>query len=151
MNTVDSHTATSNIYGYEVLVGIGAGISLQAAYSVAVVKVKPHEIPGAIGVMNVAQIGSTAIALSIANIIFQNVGFIKLRDALNGKGFSDGELRSALAGAKSTILAGEPQVQALAIDAIVDTMSTIWTMVIAAGAVSIVAGAFMKREKLALH
>jgi MFS family permease len=152
MHTVDAGTSTSAIYGYEVLVAIGAGIPLQVAYSVAVVKVKPEEIQGAIGVMNVAQIGSTAIALSLANIIFQNVGFIKLRDTLAGRGFSAEDLRGALAGAKSTILAGDdPNVQKLAIDAIVDTMGVIWILVIVAGAVSIVSGIFMKREKLSLQ
>lgn len=151
MHTVDSNTATGAIYGYEVLVAIGCGIALQAAYSVAVVKVKPTEIQGAIGIMNVAQIGSTAIALSIANIIFQNVGYIRLRDALQGRGFSPEELRGALAGAKSRILVGEVEVRQLAINAIVDTMSTIWILVIVAGAVAIVAGVLMKRERLTLQ
>jgi MFS family permease len=152
MHTVDASTKTGAVYGYEVLVAIGAGLALQVAYSVAVIEVKPEEIFGATGVMNVSQIGSAAIALSLANIIFQNVGFIKLRDALAGRGFSAEELRGALAGAKSTILAGDnPNVQKLAIDAIVDTMGVIWILVIVAGAVSIVSGAFMKREKLALQ
>ncbi|KAF4634581.1 hypothetical protein G7Y89_g3528 [Cudoniella acicularis] len=152
MHTVDASTNTGAVYGYEVLVAIGAGLSLQVAYSVAVMKVKPEEVFGATGVMNVSQIGSAAIALSLANIIFQNVGFIKLRDALTGRSFSAEELRGALAGAKSTILASDdPNVQKLAIDAIVDTIGLIWILVIVTGAVSIVSGAFMKREKLALQ
>ena len=152
MHSVDANTKTGAIYCYEVMVAIGAGLALQVAYSVAVAKVKPEEMFGATGVMNVAQIGSTAIALSLADIIFQNVGFIKLRGALAGRGFSAEELRGVLAGAKSTILAGDdPDIQKLAVDAIVDTMGVIWIMVIVAGAVSIVSGAFMKREKLALQ
>jgi hypothetical protein len=76
--------------------------------------------------MNVSQIRSATIALSLANIIFQNVRFIKLRNALVGRGFSAEELRGALAGAKSTILAGNnPNVEKLAINAIVDTMGVI--------------------------
>jgi hypothetical protein len=35
------------------------------------------------------------------------MGFIKLGDALAGQGFSAKELKGALAGAKSTILAGD--------------------------------------------
>lgn len=151
MHTVDANTKTGAIYGYEVLVAIGVGLALQVAYSVAIVKVKPEEIFGTTSVMNVSQIGSAAIALSLANIIFQNVGFIKLRDTLVGRGFSSEELRGALAGAKSIILVGDDlNVQKLAIQAIVDTMSVIWILVIVAGAVTIVSGAFMKREKLAL-
>jgi hypothetical protein len=37
---------------------------------VAVIEVKPEEIFGATSVINVSQIGSAAIALSLANIIF---------------------------------------------------------------------------------
>lgn len=151
MNTVTSSTPTSAIYGYTVLVAIGAGIPLQAAYSVAVLKVRTSEISGAIGVMNVAQIGSTAIALSLANVIFQNVGFLRLRDALSGRAYEEGEIRGALAGAKSRILLEDVEVQIRAINAVVSTMSTIWILVIAAGATSIVVGLLMKRERLVLQ
>lgn len=149
---IEPDTPASRIYGFEVLVAIGCGIGLQIMYAVAVVIVKPEEIMGAIGIMNTAQIGSTAIALSIANAIFQNVGFINLRDALAGRGFVDEQIRGALAGAKSAILeGGDMEVLTLAIDAIVDTMSTIWILVIVAGAVGIVAGALMKPERLTLQ
>lgn len=123
--TVNASTKTGVIYGYEVLVAIGVGLVLQVAYSVATVKVKREEIFGATGVMNVSQTGSTAIALSLVNIIFQNVGFIKLRDTLAGRGFSAEELRGALVGAKSTILAGDPNIQKLAMDTIIDTMGVV--------------------------
>ncbi|KAH8586640.1 hypothetical protein B0O99DRAFT_695312 [Bisporella sp. PMI_857] len=152
MHTVNAKTKTGAIYGYEVLVTVGAGLALQVAYLVAVVKVKPENIFGATSVMNISQIGSAAIALSLANIIFQNVKFTKLKDTLAGRGFSAEKLRGAFASAKSTILAGnDPNVQKLAIQAIVDTMDVIWILVIVAGVVSIVSGAFMKREKLALQ
>lgn len=79
------------------------------------------------------------------------MGFIKLGDALARRGFSTKELRGALAGAKSTILASNnPNVQKLAINAIIDTISVIWILVIVASAVSIVSSALIKREKLAL-
>jgi hypothetical protein len=151
MHTITLTTSTSAIYGYEVLVAIGTGISMQTAYSVAVAVVQPKEIQGAIGIMNVAQIGGSTIALSIANAVFQNVGFNKLRDSLAKFGFSDAQLRGALAGAQSHLLAGEGELQRLAIDAVVDTMSTIWILLIVAGAVTLVCGVLMKREKLVLQ
>ena len=151
MHTVTATTSVSAIYGYEVLMAIGAGIGMQLMYAVAVVVVQPHEIMGAIGIMNTAQIGSTAIALSIANALFQNIGFQNLRDALAGRGFSEAEIRGALAGANSALLtsSGE-EVLGLAVNAIVDTMSTIWILTIVAGATGIVAAVCMKREKLVL-
>jgi hypothetical protein len=118
---------------------------------VAVIKVKPKEIFSVTSVMNVLQIRSATIALFLANIIFQNVRFIKLRDAFTGQGFSAEELRGALAGAKSIILASNnPNVQKLAINTIINTIDVIWILVIVVSAVSIVSSAFIKQEKLAL-
>lgn len=149
MHEVHVDTNTSNIYGYEVLLGVGAGLVLQIGYSIAATKVKPHDLQNAIGFMNVAQIGTIAISLSIAGSIFQNMGFINLRDALQGDGFSNGELRNALAGAQSEILmGGDPIVRAKAIAAIVKTMDTVWILTIVAGVVSVISGAAMKWEKL---
>jgi MFS family permease len=98
MHTVDSQTPASKIYGYEVLLAVGTGIALQTAYTVIVVKVPPREVPAAIGFINVAQIGSITIALSIAGSIFQNVGFNELKEALAQFNFSEPDLRAALGG-----------------------------------------------------
>jgi hypothetical protein len=103
-------------------------------------------------IVNVAQGGSIAIALGIAGSIFQNVGYINLRDALAPYNFTDAELRSALGGAQSVILqAGGETVRRLALDSIVKTVSNMWILTIAAGAVSLVSGMLMKREKLHLE
>lgn len=151
MHSVDVNTSTSAIYGYEVLMAIGAGLTMQVAYSVSVVKVKKHDIQNAIGFINVAQIGTIAISLSIAASIFQNRGFVNLRDALQGYGFSEQELRGALAGAQSAVLmGGDAVVRAKAIAAIVKTLDSVWILTIVAGAVSLVSGVAMRWEKLAL-
>ena len=44
----------------------------QASFSIAQVKVRPHEIPLAIGFISLAQIGGATIALAIANSVFVN-------------------------------------------------------------------------------
>ncbi|RDW70025.1 hypothetical protein BP5796_08422 [Coleophoma crateriformis] len=151
MHTVTASTSPSTIYGYEVLMAIGAGLSMQIGYSIVVVKVAPHEIAAAIGYMNVAQIGSMAIGLSIGGSILQNRGFINLRDALSAYHFSEQELRAALGGAQSVILqGGDAQVRTLAIEAIAKTLQSLWVLTIVAGAVALVSGVFMKREKLVL-
>jgi hypothetical protein len=151
MHTVDPGTSTSGIYGYEVLMAIGAGITMQVAYSVTVVKVKKHDIQNAIGFINVAQIGTIAISLSIAASIFQNRGYINLREALQEYGFSEQELRGALAGAQSAVLmGGDSLAKAKAIAAIVKTLDSVWILTVVAGAVSLLSGVAMKWEKLAL-
>jgi MFS family permease len=151
MHTVDSQTSEGKIYGYEVLLAAGAGLSLQTAYTVIVVKVLPQEVPAGIGFINVAQIGSITIALSIAGSIFQNVGFRELSAALAQFNFSEADLRNALGGVESTILAAAGQVQTLALEAIVRTIGKIWIMSIAAGALCFVSGILMSPEKLELE
>jgi hypothetical protein len=148
--TVD--TSTSAIYGYEILIAVGGGLTQQIGYSVAPALVQPCEVPAAIGFINVAQIGSLAIGLSIAGSIFQNVGFSDLKGALAGYDFSDVDIRNALAGAQSTILTqGDQTVIGIAVASIAGTISKLFAMVIAAGALVLVCSALMKREKLMLN
>jgi hypothetical protein len=151
MHTVKSSTSVGKIYGYEVILAAGAGFALQNAYSIVAVLVNPNEVPGAIGLINVAQIGSITIALSIAGSIFQNIGFLELSKVLRPFNFSDQELRNALGGVQSGILEGNDTIRELALDAIVKTISKIWILVIAAGALCLISGAVMKREKLQLE
>ena len=151
MHTVNSETSTNKIYGYEVLVAAGAGLTFQISYTIVVVKVTPAEVPAAIGFINVGQIGGVTVALSIAGNIYQNIGFIKLREALALYNFSDSELREALGGATSAILENQGTVSDQALAAIVTTISQIWVMIIAAGALCFVSSLCMKREKLQLE
>jgi hypothetical protein len=154
MYTVKTTTSTSTIYGYSVLIAIGAGCGMQGGYSVASAKTKASDVPAAIGFMNVAQIGTGVVALGIAGTVFQNVGFQKLRTALDsiagvGHGFSEADIRSALAGTQSAVFQrGSAEVQAKALEAIIQTMDKIYFMVIAAGALTLVLSFFLKREKL---
>lgn len=148
MRTINSQTSTSKIYGYEVLLGIGAGLTLQTAYTLIAFKVPPNEVSAGICFINVGQIGSITIALSVAGCIFQNIGFKELREALDQFHFTDSDLRSALAGFDSMILAGTGDAESLAIDAIVKTISKIWTMQLAAGILCIVSGILMSIEKI---
>ena len=57
MYTISPETSTSTIYGYSVLLGIGCGVTMQSGYSIIAAKVKPQEVPAAIGFNNLAQIG----------------------------------------------------------------------------------------------
>jgi len=51
IDTVTAETSTAAIYGYTALMAIGVGAFNQAGYSVVQAKVKPEEIPYALGYM----------------------------------------------------------------------------------------------------
>ena len=73
-----------------------------------------------------------------------------MREALQGYGFSEQDLRGAFAGAHGAVLTGDATVRAKAVAAIVNTIDSIWILVIAGGALSVVTGALVGPEKLAM-
>jgi MFS family permease len=150
--TVDETTSNSHIYGFEVLVAAGVGLGFQSAYSVAAAIVDAKDTANAIGFINVSQIGTTAIALAIGGSLFQNLGFNALKDALAPFNFPDDFVRSALAGTISPVFTDSPpEVVALAVSAVTQTIVKIFAMTIAAGAVVLGAGALMPWERLQLE
>jgi hypothetical protein len=151
MFTIDVDTSTSKVYGYSVLVAIGVGLTLQAGYTIAQAKVPPHQVPSVISFMNVAQIGTIVIALTIAGTVFQNVGLRNLENALDGYGYGKADLAGAVAGTKSAIFAhGSPEVRRLALKAIIDAMDDVFVLILVAGAFMVLSSLAMKFEKVDL-
>jgi hypothetical protein len=147
--TVTPSTSNATIYGYSVLMAIGAGLSQQAAYSVAPAKVAPNRVPDAVGFINAAQIGAIVIALTITSTVFQNMGYRHVAAALKGLDFTSSDIHAALAGAKSAVFASAPEeVKAKVVEGIVKAISDGYILVIVAGAFGLVCSLFLKREKL---
>jgi MFS family permease len=147
--TINSSTSPGRIYGYSILLAIGCGIVSQCGYGIASAKVKPDEVAVAIGFINIAQIGSGVISLTIAGTIFQNLASHHLRSALAGYGFSESEIRGAIAGTQSAVFQhGSAEVRQLAIEAVIKAMDSVFILTITAGAVCTVASVFMKSEKV---
>ncbi|KIW72814.1 hypothetical protein, variant [Phialophora macrospora] len=155
MHTIDATTSPGHIYGYSILLGIGSGCAMQSGYGIAAATVEPHAIPAAIGFVNVAQAGTIVIALTIAGAVFQNTAFDGLKQALHGLEngnttlFTDAEIRSAIAGTQSAIFqAGNSQPRDDAVRVIVTFIDNVFILPLVAGIVTLIASAFMKREKL---
>jgi hypothetical protein len=149
MYTVTSTTSPSAIYGFTVLIAIGAGVGSQAAYSIAPVKVHPSKISDSIGFINVAQIGGIVLALSISGAVFQNTAFGSLTKILAGLGFNEQDVRSAIAGSKSAVFEGvSEEVRGRVIEAIVQAIGKTYMLVVVAGAVALLSALLMRRERL---
>ncbi|CEJ92565.1 hypothetical protein VHEMI08210 [[Torrubiella] hemipterigena] len=142
-------TPTAGVYGFEVLLGAGAGLTMQLAYSIALVKVPANLSASALGFINVSQLSGGALALAIAGTIFQNVGFDRLQDALHGQGYSADEVRAALAGGYSAIISDSTdEVKRQTAEAISTTIATVYIISIAGAAVVLLSGMLMRWEKL---
>lgn len=151
--TIDATTPIPNVYGYSILVAIGAGAVIQEGYTIASVKVlhqgRSEDVGHSISLQNVAQIGSGAIALVISGQVFQTYAFQNLSSVLSGQGFSAEEIRAAIAGAQSTVFASiDPETTFLAIEALTSAMSRVYILTIVAGVVSVLASLLMRWERL---
>ncbi|KAL2784618.1 major facilitator superfamily domain-containing protein [Aspergillus keveii] len=144
---ISTGTPPRNIYGFEILTGVGCGLTFQAAYAIALSKSPPKQATAILGFINVAQLGGGALALAIAGAVFQNVGFDNLQTALGGRGYSAGEIREALGGGYSAILNdGSLEVRAIASDAIGNTIANVFGISIGGGAAVLGAGILMRWE-----
>lgn len=118
-------------------------------YTIATLTLKPEDAGDGLKMQNVSQIGGQVIALAIADQIYQSTAINNLSVVLEGQGYSEAEIRSAVAGAQSTIfqeLTGE--LRDRAVQAIAASMRLTFVMLPVAGAVLLIAALCMKREKL---
>lgn len=149
--TIRADTSTAAVYGYEVLIAAGAGLTFQNAYAVAASKVKKEDTANAIGFINTSQIGSTALALAIASCLYQNLGVEYLGNALHQYDFPREFLQSALGGAGSVTLGkAPPEAAKVAVETVAYTIARVFGMNLAAGALLVVAALLMKHEKINL-
>lgn len=130
-------TPESQIYGFEVLVGIGTGCFTQAGYAVIQAVVPPAEMAYAISFMMLGQIGGIAFGLAIAGAVFVNDALVSLTKLLPGA--TREELQLALAGTSGKYLHSlSEEVRGVATNAIVSALRKVFIPVYVAAAVSLV-------------
>ena len=145
--TVNDSTSTGRLYGYSILSGIGAGSFIQAGFSVAQARVKPADIPLAIGFITCGQVGGATISLAIANALFLNGGVDEIKKVLPEQ--SEKNIQDALAGASAEFFGSlDADTRHEVIKAIIHSMKYVYVLGITAGALVVLMSVFMKREKL---
>ncbi|KAL1870692.1 hypothetical protein Daus18300_005012 [Diaporthe australafricana] len=142
-------TPTAQIYGFSVLMAVGTGITMQLGYAVASLKAGPADMLSAINLQNVAQIGATVICLVIASQAFQSNAVRNMSGVLAGEGFSNADIRGAVAGAQSQLFESlTPDLRVAATRAITDAMQRSFIIPLVAGIVGLINALLMSREKL---
>lgn len=142
-------TPTDSIYGISVVLAVGTGLTMQIGYAVATLKVTPEDVAKSLSMQNVNQMGGTTIALIIAVLVFESAAVRNVSGVLEGKGFSDEQIRAVIAGAQSTLfehLSNDMKMKVIL--AITEAMQTPFILVVVSGAVVVVSSFAMKREKL---
>ncbi|TGO10818.1 hypothetical protein BTUL_0125g00320 [Botrytis tulipae] len=144
---VTPETSIAKIYGFTILIGFGVGLFAQASFSVAQAVVAEELVSSAVGFITCAQVGGVTIALAIANSVFLNGSQEKIQAILPD--LPAAEIQQAIAGAGSEFVKNLTEIQQKeVIQAIVESMSKTYAMIITAGALTVVLSLLMKREKL---
>ncbi|KAI1113943.1 major facilitator superfamily domain-containing protein [Nemania sp. NC0429] len=149
-HTITSVTPLATVTVFSGILGAGVGVLWNLAIPAcsAVLETQEDRLDQTT-LHSVAQLGGTAISLSISASIYRNIGLKMVKDAVGFTGFTDTEIIALLSGVKSTMLeAFSPEVRELVIAAIVTTISQIYYIIIAGAALCFVASLFLKFEPL---
>lgn len=143
-------TATDRtIMGLEAVLGLGVGMIFSYSMPISTAALPPEEIMAAACLSNLSTLGTISFSLSIAGVVFQNVGHRLLKEAIGPYGFSAQDIKLALGGADSPIWEeSNPAIQELAVSAVAWAINTVFWLVLTAGAICTVASLAMSWEKL---
>lgn len=136
MLTVTLDTSNEAIYGYSVILGLGGGCLLMSAFGCAQAVIAEHETLDAVGVLSLAQGLGIVFFVSAAGILFQNLGINYITPILPAD--FTGPVNGILAGSSSAdYVSFSPEVRAAIGEAIVSAMSLVYTLSVAAGALTV--------------
>jgi hypothetical protein len=154
-DTIDESTSNGKVYGYNILVGAGAGCYIVAGFAIVQSLVPTHDMANAVGSMTICESSSRYCApianvslisaqdlgmvlfLAISGSLFHNVAVEKVGIALPGT--SEAEIGTLIAGISSTAFkALSEDDKALVIIGITSAMKSIWAFFMAAAAFSFV-------------
>ncbi|RKF53158.1 Efflux pump patC [Erysiphe neolycopersici] len=147
MYTIESTTSIATVYGFSIILGWGLGLFVQSGFSIAQALVEPNVVSLAIGFITCAQLTGITIILSAANSIFLNRAKASLVALLPD--VPQERISSAIAGAGSSFVENlDGELRAKVLSAVVRANSDTYILAIIFGALSLIMGLLMKREKL---
>ncbi|RYC84869.1 hypothetical protein BFJ63_vAg12236 [Fusarium oxysporum f. sp. narcissi] len=146
MYTIDDTTSNGKVYGYNILVGAGAGCYIVAGFAIMQSLVPTHEISNAL-TLTLAQDLGMVLFLAISGSLFHNVAVDKVGNTLPTA--SDTDIGNLIAGTSSAVFkALSEDEKAVVIPEIASAMKSIWAFFMAAAALSFVCACPLLKAKL---
>ena len=134
---IHADTPEGQIYGFEVLVGIGTGCFIQAGYAVIQAVTPPEDMAYAISFMMLAQLSGIALGLAISGAVFVNDAIANLTAVLPN--VSREQLQMAISGTSGEYLSSlSEELRSAATNAIVEALRKVFIPVYVAAAFSLV-------------
>jgi len=149
LHTVGLTTPAANLYGYSILVGLGAGMYCQAAFSIVPTKVPAEQLGQATGFIAFGQLIGPTIALSIAGTVLINTASSGLQQLLPDTPIET--IKNAISGTAGDFLNSlDPTTKTAALNVIVDSISQVYILGITAMALAFVLSIFLRHEKIVI-
>jgi MFS family permease len=150
MAQITTSTHDSAILGYEALLGVGVGLVLTNSFSIANASLRdPHDKLASAALYSMVVMAGIAVALPLAGCIYQNVGFRDLQEILRPLGFSERDIREALAGVASPVFEIKDQaVVEAVIGRLTRVLARLFYITAASGVLCLLIGLCMRWEKL---
>lgn len=140
---VEAGTPNSAVYGYQVLLGLGAGCFVHAGFAVVQANVRPEDSVHGVTLMMLGQLSGLAYGLSMTGAVFLNLALRNLAVVFPDVGRDTlVEVISGTSGAFLATLSEEERAQALG--AIVSAMQKPFMHVYVAAALGLVLSLFLK-------
>ncbi|EFQ35137.1 major facilitator superfamily transporter [Colletotrichum graminicola] len=144
-----AQSSEGRIMGVSILIGAGTRCMWQNGVAILTQSVPANRRLDATALFILVQLGGISTTIALAGCLFHNVGFNRLNASLSGLGYSEDDIREALAGQDSKIwAAADRRVAALAVSDVASVIANIQYIIVAAGALAFLSGCFMKWEKL---
>ncbi|ROW10893.1 hypothetical protein VPNG_05315 [Cytospora leucostoma] len=135
--TVNQYTSLANVYGYEILLGLGSGAATQLTFAVASMKVAPADIGRSTGWEAFAQLGGPTISLGMAQAIFVNKAEASVARLLPDLDAVD--ISSIVSNPDNPLLRNLPEdVQHGVVNAVVNSMSNAYIICLVGGCMALI-------------
>jgi hypothetical protein len=149
MLSLHQTVSTAKILGYETIAGLGTGLAFQISLGITSFGRSNVDRLDTAMLQTLSQQTGILLALGLSGCIFQNVGFHDMQNTLRGRGFSDQDIREALAGLTSPIwTSSTTEVANLAAHSVITTMVKLFYLPLSASVLGLIGGCLCRWEKL---
>ncbi|PQK15787.1 hypothetical protein BB8028_0006g01090 [Beauveria bassiana] len=144
---VDISTTDAYLYGFQVLLGAGVGLYLQAGFAVILAVIEMSDMAYGVTFMLFAQLLGITSGLSFSGAVFTNTAFENLRRLLPDVPAE--QLQRALSGAAGDFFQKlDEENRKAVLRTIMSSINKSFILCITAGAVSLVAAVFLRNQKM---
>lgn len=145
--TLSPDTESARIYGYSVIVGVGAGLVVQAPYTIAQAKHGLEAVPRVTAFISCGQMTGVALSISIGSSVLLNQATERITAILPDVPRS--AVQASITGARASSLSSISSAQRSGVITVVaSTLGSVFYMVVAGGALALLLAIFLKRERI---